>query len=100
MAKKRPAAQPAAKQPTAEPATRRGRPSKPVDEDTFAAGIGRIIRETRERKGLTVEHCADVAGVAVPTWYHFERGRSIGLDKLPLIATALGVKVVKLIPPK
>jgi len=93
MPKKRPAEQPAT-----EPATRRGRPSKPIEEDTFAAGIGRIIRETRERKGLTVEHCADVAGVAVPTWYHFERGRSIGLDKLPLIAAALRVSVRQLIP--
>ena len=93
MAKKRPAAQ-----PTTEPATRRGRPSKPVEEDPFAAGIGRIIRETRDRKGLTVEHCETAANVAVPTWYHFERGRSIGLDKLPHIAAALGVKVAKLIP--
>lgn len=45
-----------------------------------------------------MEHCANVAGVSVPTWYHFERGRSIGLDKLPLIAKSLGVKVAKLIP--
>ncbi len=29
---------------------KRGRPQKPVELETFAAGIGRIIRQTRERK--------------------------------------------------
>lgn len=77
---------------------RRGRPQKPVEADTFAAQIGRIIRATRERKKLTVEQCAEAAEVSVPAWYHFESGRSIGLDKLPRIASALGVKVRSIIP--
>jgi transcriptional regulator with XRE-family HTH domain len=77
---------------------RRGRPQKPVDSYAFAAQIGRIIRATRERKKLTVEQCAEVAEVSVPAWYHFESGRSIGLDKLPRIAAALGIKTRLLIP--
>jgi transcriptional regulator with XRE-family HTH domain len=77
---------------------KRGRPQKPVEADTFAAGIGRIIRAIRESKGLTVEECAATADVSIPTWYHFERGRSIGLDKLPRIAGAMGVRVKELIP--
>lgn len=77
---------------------RRGRPQKPVESETFAAQIGRIIRATRERKGLTVEHCAEAAEVSIPAWYHFESGRSIGLDKLPRISAALNVKVRSIIP--
>lgn len=77
---------------------KRGRPQKPVESDTFAASIGRLIRATREKKGLSVEACAAAAEVSPPTWYHFESGRSIGLDKLPRIAAALGVKVRAIIP--
>lgn len=82
----------------ADTANRVGRPQIPVDADTFAAAIGKAIRAKREAKGLTVEQCAIAAEVAIPTWYHFERGRSIGLDKLPRIAGALGVKVRSIIP--
>ena len=77
---------------------RLGRPQKPVESETFAAQIGKIIRATRERKKLTVEQCAEAANVSAPTWYHFESGRSIGLDKLPRIAAALGVKVRAIVP--
>jgi transcriptional regulator with XRE-family HTH domain len=75
---------------------RRGRPPKAVDTDKFAACIGVNIRRIREKKGLTVEQCATAAGVAAPTWYHFESGRSIGLDKLPLIAKALRAELNEL----
>ena len=75
-----------------------GRPAEPITGDSFAAAIGRRIRELRERRGLSVADCAALAGVAAPTWYHFERGRSIGLDKLPRIAAALGVKTSRLMP--
>ncbi len=77
---------------------RRGRPQKAVEATTFAAEIGKKIRETRERKAMTVEDCSLAAEVSIPTWYHFESGRSIGLDKLPRIAGALGVSVKSLIP--
>ncbi len=86
------------KQPAPSPAIEPDTEPQPVDSDAFLVGIGNIIRETRKRKGLSVEHCATAANVAAPTWYHFESGRSIGLDKLPHIAAALGVKVAKLIP--
>jgi DNA-binding XRE family transcriptional regulator len=91
MPKKRPAAAAATKpDPTIEPPA--------VDSDAFLAAVGALIRETRVSKGLSAVQCAKAANVARPTWYHFESGRSIGLDKLPHIAAALGVKVGKLIP--
>lgn len=84
--------------PSDSPKPRRGRPQKPVESTTFAGKIGKEIRSTRERKALSVEHCATAAEVSPPTWYHFESGRSIGLDKLPRIAAALSVSVRSLIP--
>jgi transcriptional regulator with XRE-family HTH domain len=76
---------------------RPGRPQKPSDCTSFAGQIGSIIRTIRQKHGLTVEECAAVAEVSVPAWYHFESGK-IGLDKLPRIADALGVKTKTLIP--
>jgi transcriptional regulator with XRE-family HTH domain len=75
-----------------------GRPKAEQDLSTFAGQIGARIREFREKANLTSEQCAELANVAKSTWYHFESGRSIGLDKLPSIAVALGVKTRDLIP--
>ncbi len=91
MPKKRSAAPAATKPaPTPEPPA--------VDSDAFLVAVGALIRETRVSKGLSAVQCAKAANVARPTWYHFESGRSIGLDKLPHIAAALGVKAFELLP--
>lgn len=78
-------------------APRRGRPSV-EPPDTFVGRIGQRIRTRRERKKLTVESAAAAAGVAVPTWYHWEAGRHLQVDRLPAIAAALSCKVRDLVP--
>lgn len=75
-----------------------GRPIAETNLTTFAGQIGARIRELRVKADLTADQCAEIAEVAKSTWYHFERGRSIGLDKLPSIALALKVKTRELIP--
>lgn len=76
----------------------RGRPPKEVDQNSFTGQIGAIIRAQREKAGKSVEECAKVAEVSIPTWYHFEAGRHLATEKLPRIATALGIKTRTLIP--
>jgi len=76
----------------------RGRPAKEQDTSTFIGQIGAEIRRRRERAKLTVVEAAAAAGVPAPTWYHWEAGRYLPLDRLPAIAGALGCKVRMLIP--
>ena len=68
------------------------------DKKTFAGRIGAEIRGRRERKKLTVEQAAMAAGAPTPTWYHWEIGRHLPLDRLPAIAKSLGCTVRDLIP--
>lgn len=75
-----------------------GRPSKAPDTSTFTGKIGAEIRRRRERKGLSVAEVAESVGVPAPTWYHWEAGRQMPLERLPAIAEALGCKVKALIP--
>lgn len=75
-----------------------GRPANEIDESSFSGQIGALVRETRVKKKLTVEQCAAAAEVSVPAWYHYESGRHLGLEKLPRIAAALGVKTRAIIP--
>ena len=75
-----------------------GRPSKPQDETTFAGRVGAIIRQKRLKKKLAVEEAAKRAGVPAPTWYHWESGRHLPLDRLPTIAKVLGCSVRTLLP--
>lgn len=74
------------------------RPSKPVDEGSFVGRIGAEIRRRRERKKLDVAEAALRAEVPPPTWYNWESGRHLPLDRLPSIAAALGCKVRALLP--
>jgi transcriptional regulator with XRE-family HTH domain len=60
--------------------------------------IGAEIRRRRERKKLSVQQAADAAGVLAPSWYQWESGRHIPLDRLPAIAYALHCKARDLIP--
>jgi transcriptional regulator with XRE-family HTH domain len=75
-----------------------GRPSKPQDTKTFAGRIGAEIRRRRERKKLSVEEAAAKAKAPPPTWYHWEMGRHLPLDRLPAIAAALACKPRDLLP--
>jgi len=75
------------------------RPTKPVDQSTFAGQVGARIRARRWRQKLTVQAAAELAGMPAPTWYHCEDGRHLALDRLPAIAAALECTVRSLIPP-
>lgn len=74
------------------------RPPSTIDETTFVGQIAANIRRRRERKKLSVEDAAAAADAPVQTWYHWEKGRHLPLDRLPAIAHALGCKVRALIP--
>lgn len=75
-----------------------GRP--PVERDTFTGRVGAIVRAKREAKKLSVDRAAGRAGVPASTWYAFESGRHLTLERLPAIAKVLGCKVRLLIPPE
>lgn len=56
--------------------------------------FGERFRELRRLKGLTQEDVANRTGLAVSTISRLERGAfTIGVNKLPLLADALGVPV-------
>lgn len=74
------------------------RPAKPQDESTFQGQIGAEIRRRREKAKLSAADAAAAAEVPLPTWYHWEAGRHLPLERLPAIAAALGCKVRQLIP--
>ena len=75
-----------------------GRPPEPIDESSFPGQVGARIRARRERLKLTVPKAAERAGSNEQTWYNWEVGRHLPLDRLPAIAEALGCKVRTLIP--
>ena len=74
------------------------RPSKPPNVKTFMGRIGAEIRRRRARKKLSVQQAADAAGVLAPSWYQWESGRHLPLERLPAIARALGCTPRDLIP--
>ena len=74
------------------------RPAKPQDESTYLGRVGATIRRRREQKHLTVAEASKLADVPAPTWYHWESGGNLSLDRLPAIAAALGCKKRDLIP--
>ena len=74
------------------------RPANPPDLSTFAGRLGASIRARRERAKLTVDEAASAASVPVPTWYNWESGRHVSLERLPEIAKALGCSVRLLVP--
>lgn len=78
--------------------TTAGRPAEPQDTSTFAGQVGAEIRKRREKAKLSVEEAAAAAGAPVPTWYHWEKGRHLPLERLPAIAAALKCSVRQLIP--
>ncbi len=75
-----------------------GRKPKEADLSTFAGRVGAMIRARREKLKKTGDEAAAAAGVPRATWYAWEAGRSLTLQQLPKIASALGCKVRTLLP--
>lgn len=75
-----------------------GRPATLPDIDTFAGAIGAEIRRRRERKRLSVPDVAAAVGSLPSSWYQWERGLHLPLERLPAIAKALGCSPRDLMP--
>ena len=65
----------------------------PPDLLAFSGRVGAAIRARRLRLKLSVAAAADKAGLPASTWYRYEAGRCLELDRLPIIASALGCRV-------
>lgn len=75
------------------------RPTKPVDTSTYAGQVGARIRARREKLKRSVAEASEAAGVPGGTWYHWEKGEHLPLQRLPAIAAALDCKPRDLLPP-
>lgn len=72
----------------------KSKPGRPATEP--ATPLGAAIRRARGKR--RVEDLAAACGVAVQTWWRWERGeRQPALDQLCAIAAALGVSVARLL---
>jgi transcriptional regulator with XRE-family HTH domain len=62
----------------------------PANRETWARFFGRLIRETRERKG-SIEKIAERAGMTVEEWTALEAGQALPktLEQLTAISVAL-----------
>lgn len=74
------------------------RPAKPQDQSTFHGRVGAVIRRRRLKRQLSAGEAATAAGVPRATWYHWESGRHLALERLPAIADALWCEERDLIP--
>ena len=62
-------------------------------------GVGALIKQARERRGVSQAALAGLLGVAQPTLASWETGdRSASLTDLLLMSKLLGVHVVELLP--
>ncbi len=75
-----------------------GRPTNDPDTSTFTGRVAAEIRRRRLARKLSAEDAAAAAGVPVQTWYNWERGRHLPLDRLPAIAAAVKCRPRLLIP--
>ena len=70
-----------------------------VEEYERRKQIGATIKRIRERKALTIEQCAVLAGVKYNTWQRWEAGKTaIPLELVANICKALGSVVPQLHP--
>lgn len=74
------------------------RPANPQDQSTIHGQVGAAIRRRRLRKKLSVDQVATSAGVPPKTWYNWESGRGLALERLPAIAQALDCTPKDLVP--
>lgn len=75
------------------------RKRKNIDSDSYAGKVALRLRDLREKKGLSVEQLAENSGIPKQTLYNWEGATRLpSMDKLSVLAEALGVSVQKLFP--
>lgn len=55
-------------------------------------GTAETIKRRRQELGLTIEEAASRAGVSIKTWYRYEAGESIRVDKYKGVCVALNLR--------
>lgn len=84
--------------------TKVGKKTSARNTDTYSGRIGAVVRERREKLGLTVDAFVGALAqrdieVQPPTIYHWESGRNpIPVNALPAIAAILKTPIRKLLP--
>lgn len=92
--------------------TMRGSPKEPKvgkktsarNTQTYSGRLGAIVRERREKLGLSVDELKDRLAqfdieINSPTIYHWESGRNpIPLNSLPALSSILKMPIRKLLP--
>jgi len=75
------------------------RPRKEVDTSTYTGRFAVRLKTLREKAGLTVDELAEKSGITAATIYDWEKARCTpGIERLPLIAEALQIRVRTLLP--
>jgi transcriptional regulator with XRE-family HTH domain len=75
------------------------RAGEPRRKRALVPGVGALIKQARERRGVSQAALAGLLNVAQPTLASWEKGtRSASLMDLLLMARLLGVHVVELLP--
>jgi transcriptional regulator with XRE-family HTH domain len=76
-----------------------GRKAKAIEGDDLSSRLAVEVRRRREKRGLSVEKAASLAGMSVAAWYDLEaHRRQPAISKLPAIAEALGCRPRALLP--
>ena len=76
-----------------------GRNRNPVDTGSFAGLVGHNIRRVREKKRISVDDAAVLAGIDRSTWYRLEQGAlpSTTGKSIEMVATTLSVPFTELL---
>jgi transcriptional regulator with XRE-family HTH domain len=75
------------------------RPRKEIDTSTYTGRFAARLKMLRERAGMSVEELAEASGITAATLYDWEKARCTpGIERLPLLAEALQIKVRTLLP--
>jgi transcriptional regulator with XRE-family HTH domain len=78
---------------------RMSRSRKEVDTSTFVGRFAVRLRSLWEKRKMTVEQLAEASGITAATIYDWEKARcNPGIERLPLLAEALQIKVRTLLP--
>lgn len=56
-------------------------------------GYGQMVKQERERQGLSLARLSQLSGVSIMTIHNWERGTVPAVDKLDKVMTALGVSI-------
>lgn len=76
-----------------------GRKRKEVDTSTYTGRFAVRLVYLRKKANLTVDELAEKSGIPQRTLYSWESDSKVpGIDQLPLLAKALGVKTATLLP--